>query len=87
MQFEKLYELRTQKRLTVKEAAEILGVHERTFRRWTNRYEEQGAEGLYDKRLNKISHNAASVDGVVKLLNLFETNYRNFNISHFYDMC
>ena len=38
MRFEELYELRTQKRLTVKEAAEILGVHERTFRRWTNRF-------------------------------------------------
>ena len=35
MRFEELYELRTEKRLTEAQAAMQLGVHERTFRRWS----------------------------------------------------
>ena len=37
--------------LSQAEAAEILGVSERTFRRWRDRFEAEGAEGLYDRRL------------------------------------
>ena len=37
------------------DAAEILGVTERTFRRWCRRYEEEGADGLLDRRLGKPS--------------------------------
>ncbi len=35
------------------EAAELLGVSERTFRRWCERYREGGAEGLHDRRLGR----------------------------------
>jgi len=83
MQFEEIYKLRTERRLSVVEAAELLGVHERTFRRWCRRYEEEGAEGLYDHRLDKVAYNAAPVDEVITLLELFETRYLDFNISHF----
>ena len=37
------------------EAAELLGVSERTFRRWTRAYEEDGEAGLIDRRLDKAS--------------------------------
>jgi transposase len=37
--------------LSQAEAAELLGVSERTFRRWTRRYEEEGEAGLVDRRL------------------------------------
>jgi transposase len=37
------------------EAAELLGVNERTFRRWCRRYEEEGEAGLLDRRLGKPS--------------------------------
>ncbi len=37
------------------EAAELLGVSERTFRRWTRAYEEAGEAGLLDGRLGKAS--------------------------------
>ena len=85
MQFEEIYKLRTKRRLSVEEAAELLGIRERTFRRWCRRYEEEGAEGLYDHRLDRIANNAAPVDEVMELLSLFETSYADFNISHFYD--
>ena len=41
--------------LNQEEAAELLGVSERTFRRWTRRYEEEGEAGLGDRRLGKAS--------------------------------
>ena len=37
------------------EAAELLGVSERTFRRWTRAYEDEGEAGLVDRRLGKAS--------------------------------
>ena len=39
------------KHLSQLEAAEILGMSERTFRRYLRRYEDQGLEGLFDRRL------------------------------------
>ena len=37
------------------EAAELLGVDERTFRRWRQRFEDDGEDGLLDRRLGKAS--------------------------------
>jgi transposase len=85
MRFKELYQRQTQGKLTIVEAAEVLGIHERTFRRWSQKYEEEGASGLADKRLDKIAHNAASVDEVITVITLFETRYSNFNVSHFYE--
>ena len=41
--------------LNEEEAAELLGVSERTFRRWRDRYDEEGEAGLLDRRLGKAS--------------------------------
>jgi transposase-like protein len=48
--------------LNQEEAAELLGVSERTFRRWTRRYEEEGEAGLLDRRLGKASGRRVPVD-------------------------
>lgn len=85
MQFEELYRQRTERHITISEAARLLGVHERTFRRWSRRYEEQGAEGLADARLDRVAHNAADTDEVMALLALYETRYQRFNTAHFFD--
>lgn len=85
MRFEEVYELRSEKRLSVEQAAEMLGVHERTFRRWATRYEEKGADGLLDERLGKIAHNAAAVDEVMALCSLYEESYKGFRTAHFWD--
>jgi hypothetical protein len=37
------------------EAAELLGIGERTFRRWRVRFEDDGEAGLLDRRLGKAS--------------------------------
>lgn len=85
MRFKEVYEQRAHKRLTIEQAAELLGVHERTFRRWAVRYEEEGAKGLADQRLDKAAHNTAPVDEVMALVSLYETHYTTWNVSHFYD--
>ncbi|MEE9544264.1 MAG: helix-turn-helix domain-containing protein [Rhodospirillales bacterium] len=55
MKFEEIYERAAKRELSQSEAAEILGMSERTFRRWRGRFEADGAEGLYDRRLGKVS--------------------------------
>lgn len=85
MRFEEIYTQRTARKLTVEEAAKLLNIHERTFRRWCRRYEEEGAEGLADERLDRVAHNAADTDEVMALITLFETRYPRFNVAHFFD--
>ena len=85
MRFKEIYDKRAHKRLTVEQAADLLGVCERTFRRWSIRYEEEGATGLADQRLDRVSHNAAPVDEVMALVSLYKTHYRHWNVNHFYD--
>ena len=44
------------------EAAELLGMGERTFRRWCRRYEDEGEAGLLDRRIGKTSGKRVPVD-------------------------
>ena len=46
------------------EAAELLGVGERTLRRWCRRYEEEGEGGLLDRRIGEASGKRVPVDRV-----------------------
>lgn len=85
MQFEKMYDNWSYGRIRAEEAAELLGMSTRNFRRWCRIYEAEGAEGLADKRLEKPSNRAAPVDEVTQMLSLFETTYSEFNIRHFHE--
>jgi len=86
MKFGELYNRWTEKRLSQEEAALLLGMSTRTFRRYSRTYEEEGATGLYDRRLEKAAHNTAPTDEVMAMLALFETRYPQFTVAHFYDM-
>ena len=57
--FEDAYGMWTERRLTQEQAAELPGAGARTFRRWTERYCEDGIEGLRDRRVSRASHRAA----------------------------
>lgn len=85
MRFEEIYKLRTERRLTAEEAAQILGVTDRTLRRWCARYKEEGVDGLGDRRLGKKANNAAPMDEELELLDLFKSRYGDFRVAHFYD--
>jgi transposase len=84
MRFEETYYGWQEQRLTQEEAARLLGVCDRTFRRYINRYEEEGLEGLYDKRITQASHRRAPVDEVMKVTDLYKSRYSEFNVKHFY---
>jgi transposase len=84
MRFEEAYGGWQKGRLSQEEAAEILGVCSRTFRRQIGRYEENGLSGLDDKRLNQASHRRAPVDEVMALGERYKSSYRGWNVKHFY---
>ena len=56
MRFEDAYEGWTSMRLTQIDAARLLGGCPRTVGRTINRYEDDGLDGLIDKRLAQVSH-------------------------------
>ena len=85
MKFEDVYGKTHRGELSQSEAAEILGLSERTFRRWRDRFEADGAEGLYDRRLGKVSDRRVPVDTVIKVLELFDTRYFDFTAKHFWE--
>ena len=63
------------RRLTQEEAARLLGVCERTFRRYVDRYVDGGFDGLVDKRLSQVSARRAPVDEVVRTEALYRERY------------
>ena len=66
------------------EAAELLGVCERTFRRWRDRHREAGEGGLLDLRLQP-SPRRAPVREIERMLGLYRELYRGFTVKHFHE--
>ena len=70
--------------LTQKEAGRLLGMSERNFRRYVERYQGEGEAGLLDKRLTQASSRCAPVDEVLRLTDLYDSRYNGWNVKHFY---
>jgi transposase len=85
MRFEELYERRQRRELTMVEAAEILGVTDRTFRRWSTRYEADGVAGLQDRRLGRASARAVPTDEALRMVTLYTTHYTGWTVQHFHE--
>lgn len=73
------------KSLSALEAAEILGCSERQFRRYRARYEEEGLDGLLDKRLGKSSAKRVPTDEIAWMLDEYRTRYTGWNVKHFHE--
>jgi len=82
MKFEDIYGRWQERRLSQAEAAEILGMSERTFRRWRDRYQADGLEGLADLRLGRASARQVPVGQV---LTLDRERYAGFTAKHCHD--
>jgi transposase len=67
------------------EAAELLGVGERTFRRWRQRYDEDGEAGLLDRRLGKVSSKRVPADREAEIEALYRGRYSGFTAKHFHE--
>lgn len=70
--------------LSQMEAAELLGVSERTFRRWRDRYREDGPAGLADRRLRASLRQAPKAE-IERMLGLYRELYRGFTVKHFHE--
>ena len=73
------------KKITWWAAAEIIGVTDRTMRRWRERMEIGGYAGLADHRKGKPSAQRVPVATVEKVLGLYQETYYDLNIRHFHE--
>jgi len=73
------------KKITWWQAAEILGLSERSMRRWRERYEEFGYDGLFDRRQGKPSPKRVPVAVVEQVLGLYRDRYFDLNVRHFHE--
>ena len=60
------------KKITWWEAAEIIGVTDRTMRRWRERLEQGGYSGLVDRRKGKPSDRRVPLATVEQVLRLYQ---------------
>jgi transposase len=85
LRFEEIHDRFTKGRLSAAEAAEWLGVSERTFRRQRARYDDEGLSGLLDRRLGKVSPHRVPADEVDRVLDLYRTRYAGWTVKHFHE--
>jgi transposase len=67
-------------------AADILGMSPRALRRWRERYERHGYDGLLDHRRRVPSIRRVPCAEVARVLRLYRERYRGFNGRHFHQI-
>jgi transposase len=85
MRFEDLLARHERGELTQEEVGELLGMSGRTFRRWRERYREEGAGGLADRRVGKPSPRRAPAGELARMRALYEELYGSFTVKHFHE--
>lgn len=85
VRFEEALERYRKRRLTADEAGEVLGMSGRNFRRLIMRYEEEGEEGLRDRRLGRASPRRAPAGELTRMQILYQERYRDFTVKHFHE--
>ena len=85
MRFRDVFSRYEMAELSQLEAADLLGVGERTFRRWSHRYEADGEAGLLDKRFGKASGKRVPADRSDEVEALYRERYQGFTARHFHE--
>ena len=73
------------KKITWYQAAEIIGISDRHMRRWRERYEEFGYDGLFDRRRGRPSPKRVPLAMVEQVLGLYRDRYPDLNVRHFHE--
>ena len=73
------------KKITWWQAAEIIGISDRQMRRWRERYEEFGYDGLFDRRRGRPSPKRVPLAVVEQVLGLYREHYFDLNVQHFHE--
>jgi hypothetical protein len=55
------------------------------MRRWRGRYEQDGYDGLFDRRRGRPSPKRVPVEVVEEVLRLYQERYADFNVRHFHE--
>jgi hypothetical protein len=84
MRFEDLLGRHERGELGQEAAAEMLGISDRTFRRWRDRLVDEGPVGLCDRRLAPSKRRADTAE-IDRMLELYRTRYSDFNVKHFHE--
>lgn len=67
------------------QAAEIIGISDRSMRRWRDRYEQFGYDGLFDRRHKRPSPKRVPLKTAETILHLYRERYFDFNVKHFHE--
>lgn len=73
------------KQITWIDAAEIIGISCRQMRRWKQRYQEFGYDGLFDRRKRRPSPKRVPFQLAEKVMSLYRERYHDFNVKHFHE--
>src|SRR5271166_3314852 len=73
------------KKITWWQAAEIIGISERSMRRWRERLEEFGYDGLFDRRRGQPSPKRVPLAVVEQVLGLYRDRYFDLSVQHFHE--
>ncbi|MBV9035777.1 MAG: ISNCY family transposase [Acidobacteriaceae bacterium] len=73
------------KKITWWQAAEIIGVTDRTMRRWRERLEEHGYDGLADRRKGQPSFRRVPLATCEEVLRLYQEQYFDLSMRHFHE--
>ena len=85
MRIQDVFSKAQRKKITWNEAAEILGVNDRTVRRWKQIVEQNGYEGLLDQRTKRPSPRRAPETIRSQVLKLYKEQYWEWNVKHFHE--
>jgi len=83
--FEEAFGQYRRRRLSAEETGELFGISGRHFRRWCERYEEEGEEGLRDRRIGKVSPRRAPARELDRMQALYCERYSDFTVKHFHE--
>ena len=85
MKFQEVILRAMSKQITWIQAAEILGMSDRNMRRYRNRLEKGGYDGLIDRRTQRPSPKRVAQATAEKVLQLYREQYFDFNVRHFHE--
>jgi transposase len=85
MRFEDLLDRHEWGQLTQAEAGEMLGMSERSFRRWQVRHREEGAAGLVDRRVGRPSPRRSDAGELARARALYAEMYDGLTVKHFHE--